>query len=173
MTRRFAVPLLLVPLCSWSQGATANQEWSAFMDWMRERTPGEFIGVTAIFAGYQKKLIADGMDPAMAQAVAIRLRERSGTSSEWMAITFNRLYTSLPTAGRAADQPNAFLADVVSGLKPGKALDLGSGEGRNSVFFGAERLERNSARSLGRRDRSQQRTCHKPRRQNRCTRPGR
>jgi SAM-dependent methyltransferase len=31
--------------------------------------------------------------------------------------------------------PNAFLVEVVKGLKPGRALDVGMGEGRNSVFL--------------------------------------
>jgi len=135
MTRRLALPLLLAPLCAWSQSTPADQEWTTFIDWMRGRTPGEFSGVSAIFAGYQKKLIAGGMAPAEAETVAKRLRERSGTSSEWMAINFNRLYSAPAKSGRAADQPNAFLAEVVSVLKPGKALDLGSGEGRNTLFL--------------------------------------
>ena len=31
--------------------------------------------------------------------------------------------------------PNAFMAEVVKGLKPGRALDIGMGQGRNSVFL--------------------------------------
>jgi SAM-dependent methyltransferase len=32
-------------------------------------------------------------------------------------------------------QPNAFLVEMVRGRKPGKALDVGMGEGRNSIFL--------------------------------------
>lgn len=135
MTRRVATPLLLAPFSVWSQSAATDREWTAFMNWMRGRAPGEFSGVTAIFAGYQKQLIAGGMAPAEAESVAARLRERSGSSSEWMGVNFNRLYSAPANSGRAADHPNAFLAEVVSDLKPGKALDLGSGEGRNAIFL--------------------------------------
>ncbi len=31
--------------------------------------------------------------------------------------------------------PNAFMAEVVRGLKPGRALDIGMGQGRNSVYL--------------------------------------
>ncbi len=31
--------------------------------------------------------------------------------------------------------PNAFMAEVVKGLKPGRALDIGMGQGRNSVYL--------------------------------------
>lgn len=31
--------------------------------------------------------------------------------------------------------PNAFLTEVVKGLKPGRALDIGMGQGRNSVYL--------------------------------------
>ena len=31
--------------------------------------------------------------------------------------------------------PNAFLMEVVKGLKPGRALDIGMGQGRNSVYL--------------------------------------
>jgi 2-polyprenyl-3-methyl-5-hydroxy-6-metoxy-1,4-benzoquinol methylase len=31
--------------------------------------------------------------------------------------------------------PNTFLTEVVKGLKPGRALDIGMGQGRNSVFL--------------------------------------
>ena len=32
-------------------------------------------------------------------------------------------------------KPNAFLADAIKGRKPGKALDIGMGQGRNSIFL--------------------------------------
>ncbi len=46
---------------------------------------------------------------------------------------WDRAYTNpnlkLPT------EPNAFLTRVVKGLKPGRALDIGIGQGRNSVYL--------------------------------------
>lgn len=49
------------------------------------------------------------------------------------AESWDRVYSDpnpfFPTA------PNAFLTEVVKGLKPGRALDIGMGQGRNSVYL--------------------------------------
>ena len=63
------------------------------------------------------------------------LRAQSAPPPEAGAVAerFNRLYagpTNLFSTG-----PNAFLAKTVSGLKPGRALDVAMGQGRNSVFL--------------------------------------
>ena len=46
---------------------------------------------------------------------------------------FDKIYGK-DQPGFSAD-PNAFLVEVVSLLQPGKAVDLGMGDGRNSVFL--------------------------------------
>ncbi|MCW5965363.1 MAG: class I SAM-dependent methyltransferase [Bryobacterales bacterium] len=46
---------------------------------------------------------------------------------------FNRLY-GLPEAP-VSQEPNAFLVQAVEGLHPGRALDIASGAGRNSVYL--------------------------------------
>src|SRR6202023_3935651 len=33
------------------------------------------------------------------------------------------------------ERPNQFLVEEISGLRPGRALDLGTGEGRNAVWL--------------------------------------
>ncbi len=38
-------------------------------------------------------------------------------------------------------KPNAFLAEAVKGRKPGKALDIGMGQGRNSIFLAQQGWE--------------------------------
>ena len=48
-------------------------------------------------------------------------------------VMFNNIYTS-KTPGYATE-PNALLVSTVEGRKPGRALDIGMGQGRNSVFI--------------------------------------
>src|SRR5262252_6980031 len=48
-------------------------------------------------------------------------------------IMFNNIYSS-STPGFVT-QPNALLISTVEGRKPGRALDIGMGQGRNSVFL--------------------------------------
>lgn len=57
--------------------------------------------------------------------------DESGVSA--IAQRFNKLYSGSSNLFTAA--PNAFLARTVTGLKPGRALDVAMGQGRNSVFL--------------------------------------
>jgi 2-polyprenyl-3-methyl-5-hydroxy-6-metoxy-1,4-benzoquinol methylase len=58
-------------------------------------------------------------------------QEKPGASA--VAERFNKLYSGTSDLFSAA--PNAFLARTVTGLKPGRALDVAMGQGRNSIFL--------------------------------------
>lgn len=49
---------------------------------------------------------------------------------------WNDIYTDL-TAHNESFQPNPFLTKTVEGRKPGKALDIGMGQGRNALMLAA------------------------------------
>src|SRR5271157_3507433 len=53
--------------------------------------------------------------------------------SDGWRIMFNNIYSN-STPGFVA-QPNALLVATVEGRKPGRALDIGMGQGRNTVFL--------------------------------------
>ena len=53
--------------------------------------------------------------------------------SETPAEYWDRAYSDPSLVFNTA--PNAFLTEVVKGLKPGRALDIGMGQGRNSVYL--------------------------------------
>jgi SAM-dependent methyltransferase len=46
----------------------------------------------------------------------------------------DKLYSG-PSSANFNHEPNAFLMEMVKSLKPGKALDVGMGQGRNAVFL--------------------------------------
>ncbi|MGE3737207.1 MAG: class I SAM-dependent methyltransferase [Blastocatellales bacterium] len=46
---------------------------------------------------------------------------------------WNKIYAEEDS--RVTDFPNRFLAEVVQGVKPGQALDIGMGQGRNTLFL--------------------------------------
>jgi len=52
---------------------------------------------------------------------------------------FNKLYSGPSNLFNAA--PNAFLVRTVNGLRPGRALDVAMGQGRNSVFLAEQGWE--------------------------------
>jgi SAM-dependent methyltransferase len=134
ITRRTAVPLLLVPLGLWAQTSASNDEWSAFVTWVRAAPQETFLDASEAFPAYKKKLIADGVSEADAEALTKRLRDRALNNwSEWMGVVFDRIYGQ--DLGSRRTTPNAFLVETVRTLKPGKALDVGMGEGRNAVFL--------------------------------------
>jgi 2-polyprenyl-3-methyl-5-hydroxy-6-metoxy-1,4-benzoquinol methylase len=50
-----------------------------------------------------------------------------------IAQRFNQLYSG--TSNLFSTAPNAFLSRTVNGLKPGRALDVAMGQGRNAIFL--------------------------------------
>lgn len=58
--------------------------------------------------------------------MAVEAREPSATFWNRRYEAADRLWTP---------EPNAFLVDFAAGLEPGRALDLGAGEGRNAVWL--------------------------------------
>jgi 2-polyprenyl-3-methyl-5-hydroxy-6-metoxy-1,4-benzoquinol methylase len=50
---------------------------------------------------------------------------------------FNNIYSN-PNASGFSTGPNALLVSAVKGRKPGRALDVGMGQGRNAVFLAVE-----------------------------------
>ncbi len=91
-------------------------------------------------AAYRAKLIADGMtEQQVWERVFLIDRLRSESRQEGWTANFNRLYTGEQKV--FTTEPNAFLASVVRGLKPGAALDVSMGQGRNTIFLATQGWE--------------------------------
>ncbi len=133
MTRRAIVPLFLTPMCLLGQTNAGDQEWVAFLEWVKALPPRALPSTSGEpFAGYQKKLLADGVSHMDAEALTARLQARSAHNPEWMAVRLNWTYSQ---AGSHREKRDAFLVETASALRPGKALDLGMGEGRNAIYL--------------------------------------
>ena len=105
--------------------------WKNFMEWLNRAPPVD--GPRILFDLYQKQLIADGASEAEAtrQLAVVQLLHRQ-RSDAWR-VMFNNIYKT--TKPGFATQPNALLVSTVEGRKPGRALDVSVGQGRNSVFL--------------------------------------
>jgi 2-polyprenyl-3-methyl-5-hydroxy-6-metoxy-1,4-benzoquinol methylase len=69
----------------------------------------------------------------LAAAIASRI-----TSSQ-QAERWNRFFSEPPASFNK--QPNAFMVKTVHGQKPGKALDIGMGQGRNALYLAQQGWE--------------------------------
>lgn len=129
------IPLLLAFLAL-GQPADNDKIWREFMDWAKAQNASSF-GI----AQYRSKLIDNGLTPVQADERTTLIRKLLDTNptyrTEVSALGFNRLYRA-PSQTRFTLEPNAFLVSTLKSLKPGKALDIAMGQGRNAVYVASQ-----------------------------------
>jgi 2-polyprenyl-3-methyl-5-hydroxy-6-metoxy-1,4-benzoquinol methylase len=113
--------------------ATAEEQriYEDFRAWITVQ-PAEVhqLDDDAVFRRYAAFLQTKGKSPADATSAIEQLR-KIGDRAE--VERWNRILTSPTAAFNKA--PNAFLAEMVKGMRPGRALDVGMGQGRNTIFL--------------------------------------
>ena len=136
-TRRTLLGMSGVAL--WAQNPPAGSpedQWKTFLAWASALEPASFPDVddfAALFRLYRATLIHQGYSSAAADDAIARIRKTAEQSQSFQTLYFDKIYGK-DQPGFSAD-PNAFLVEVVSLLQPGKAVDLGMGDGRNSIFL--------------------------------------
>ena len=113
-------PLLLAFLL---QAATPPQAVKDFQEWLSAQPQGDLFEQRA---RYREHLQRKGLSDAQ---VAMFLREIE--ADRW-----NRFFSSPPPAFNR--RPNAFMVEMVEGRQPGRALEIGMGQGRNSVYLATQ-----------------------------------
>jgi predicted O-methyltransferase YrrM len=88
------------------------------------------------FELYRKQLQSDG-DTVSEIERKIRIIDKDG--EHWEIERWNRMLTS--NSPRINRQPNRFLVEMVKGRKPGRALDVGMGQGRNALWLAQQGWE--------------------------------
>lgn len=140
-----AAALLVVSLCALAAqapmpaGTTAEemQLYSAFRTWITSQPPEVHqAGDDEIWARYSAELRAHGKSDAEITATISSLK-RVGDKAE--VEMWNRVLTSPNPMFNTA--PNAFLASVINGIKPGRSLDVGMGQGRNTIYLAQQGWE--------------------------------
>jgi len=105
--------------------------WKNFIEWLNKAPPVD--GPRILFELYAKHLIANGAsETETTRQIAVDRQMHRQRSDGWR-VMFNNIYKT--TKPGFATQPNALLVSTVEGRKPGRALDVGIGQGRNSVFL--------------------------------------
>jgi SAM-dependent methyltransferase len=110
------------------------QELNAFLGWASTLSPDTFPDDGgALLNAYRTKLIRDGISSSDADQLITRLRKSVATDSRISTLFYNKHYARRNPIYSSA--PNAFLVETVQDLRPGRALDVGMGDGRNAIFM--------------------------------------
>lgn len=115
-----------------SVGQSAEAELVAkFRAWITKLPPeGRPSDVQDALNRYRAVLASEGLDPS---AVDRQIRIIVAGSQRREAERWNRILTAPnPTFNT---KPNAFLVEMTRNIIPGKALDVGMGEGRNAIYL--------------------------------------
>jgi SAM-dependent methyltransferase len=110
-----------------------EQVWQQYLQWLPSLPPTDSVAL--IYAQYRTRLVAAGVSEAEADKQLAVIRKMSRSRPEARRIMFNNIYSNEPGFNT---KPNALLVSAVSGRKPGRALDVGMGQGRNAVFLAVE-----------------------------------
>ena len=121
-------------LLAWT-GPTAAQRaeydfYASFRSWMMGLPQPERVDRAGVLERYRQRLTAEGVPATEIERrlTLIRTARESLESDFW-----NRFFTTDKGVFNAA--PNEFLVSIVQGRAPGRALDVGMGEGRNTLYL--------------------------------------
>jgi len=106
-------------------------QWKAFLAWLSAQPPDS--KPANLILPYRAELIRKGMSPAEAQRELDRVGNLAFTRPDGAKVLWNKVYGGHDPI--FLQTPNALLASAIEGRKPGKALDFGMGQGRNTVFL--------------------------------------
>lgn len=136
------IPLLLLALCCVSSPVVAQESsgaptpaqlktYEAFRAWIAQQPPDvQKASDDEVYRRYAAELRARGSSEKDA-ATTIEWLKKLGDRAE--IERWNRILTS-PKA-QFSRAPNAFLAEMIKGVTPGRSLDVGMGQGRNTIYL--------------------------------------
>jgi SAM-dependent methyltransferase len=105
--------------------------WQQWVTWLPSAPPVDTPA--KVYPQYRSSLISAGTSAAEADRQILIIRRMMHERSDAWRIIFNNVYAS--STPNFVTQPNALLMATVEGLKPGRALDVGMGQGRNALFL--------------------------------------
>ena len=132
------LPALWAP----EQGQIPSEQeiWQDFTTWMRsspERPTLESYGEKLAAGGYSESEVARRLE------IIRRLLKEDPLRG--VELTYDRIFSKPVTGDPQKDgftsTPSAFLMESAKGLQPGRALDVGAGQGRNAVWLARQGWE--------------------------------
>ena len=128
--------LILVFLVSAAaQGPTGDEKiWESFKAWILTNPPQPSL------KAYGEKLAEEGLSKEEIQVQLDTIRRLFKEHPEkGVELTYDRIFSKPLTGDPEKDgftsTPSVFMMESVKNLEPGKALDVGAGQGRNAVWL--------------------------------------
>lgn len=135
MTRRVVVATIactfLITALSAQARRTDDEVWSAFLAYLKQAPP--LNGPVAAMKGFEGSLVAAGVPPQEVTRQFGVVKELISVRSDWWPLMFDRIYAS--DRPSFSQNPSTVLVEAVEGVKPGRALDIAMGQGRNALFL--------------------------------------
>jgi len=106
------------------------QAYEAFRAWVTTQSDLRQASDEVVFKRYAEELVRRGQTDAQAASTIATVRSLGDRAEieRW-----NRILTAENPQFNTA--PNAFLVEMTKGLKPGRSLDVGMGQGRNTIYL--------------------------------------
>jgi 2-polyprenyl-3-methyl-5-hydroxy-6-metoxy-1,4-benzoquinol methylase len=128
------VVLALVLPMSGQNPPEEGQVWNAFAAWLKTNPKDTTL------KAYGEKLAKDGLPAAEVERRLGTIRKIFTEQPEkGIEITYDRIFsqplTGDPNKDGFTSTPSVFMVESTKKLKPGKALDVGAGQGRNAVWL--------------------------------------
>lgn len=128
-----------IGLIFWTSAAAQDRKnderiWESFKAWILSNPPQPSL------KAYEEKLSEDGLpeDEIQQQLETIR-RLFTDNPEKGVELTYDRIFSKPLTGDPERDgftsTPSVFMMESVRGIEPGKALDVGAGQGRNAVWL--------------------------------------
>ncbi|MBL0159326.1 MAG: methyltransferase domain-containing protein [Bryobacterales bacterium] len=131
MMQAAGIGAAVVQPLAWGAQADAERTWRAFLAWLATIPPNDNPG--SLLRDYRAHVLAGGASAAEADGQIKVVMEMMRTREDGWQLIFNKIYAA-SNPGFSV-KPNGLLMSAVEGRKPGRALDVGMGQGRNSVFL--------------------------------------
>ena len=108
-----------------------DQVWAGFLAYLKQAPP--LNGPGEALQGFQKSLVAAGVPAEEAARQFGVIKRLISVRGDWWPLMFDRIYASERPAFN--QNPSTVLVTAIEGVKPGRALDVAMGQGRNALFL--------------------------------------
>lgn len=122
--------LLAISLAATGQ-RTDNEVWNAFLAWLRQAP--SLNGPLEALQGFQTSVAAGGVPADEAARQLGVVRRLMSERHDWWPLLFDRIYTSARPS--FSQRPSTVLVEAIENQRPGDALDVAMGQGRNALFL--------------------------------------